>query len=248
MSDLYVISTGRNASKFVLKCIQSVKKQTLKPKEHIIIDDVSDDDTRFYLEKIGNLNKQIKVIYNSERKYRLKNIWEQSVNKDPEDIICLVDSDDWLACDDALETIVKTYDENPKYEYVYSRLKLSHGPMGGSQPIPHDNWNPYENTWITSHISTFKAKALQRIPTNNFLDWNDEWFQIATDHAQILPMLYNIWQRDGNYSAVGFVDKVLYVYQFIENENKSRFDEEGQKRAQLSIRCANFIKQRGYLK
>ena len=38
MSDLYVISTGRNASKFVLKCVQSVKKQTFKPKEHIIIE------------------------------------------------------------------------------------------------------------------------------------------------------------------------------------------------------------------
>ena len=247
MSDLYVVSTGRNASKFVLKCIQSVKDQTLQPKSHIIIDDISDDDTRLYLERIKNIDENIEVIFNTERKYRLKNIYENSVNKNPDDIICIVDSDDWLACDDALEKIKKTYDENPKYEYVYSRLVLSHGPPGGSRPIPNKDWNPYDNQWITSHISTFRAKALQRIPVSNFLDWNGDWFQIATDHACILPMLYNLWRRDGDYSAVGFIDEALYVYQFLENENKSRFDTEGQERARFSIQCANFIKQRKYL-
>ena len=60
-------------------------------------------------------------------------------------------------------------------------------------------------------------------------------------------MLYNIWKRDGNYSSVGFIDEALYVYQFLENKNKPRFNEEGQQRAQFSIQCANFIKQRGYI-
>jgi len=247
VSKLYVVSTGRNASKFVLNCVQSVKKQTLKPERHIVIDDMSDDDTRMYLDRVARFDKNVEVIFNTERKYRLKNIWENSVNKDPEDLICIVDSDDWLANNDALKTIKDTYDQNPKYEYVYSKLKLSHGELGGSKPIPSDNWDPYKNIWITSHICTFKAKALQRIPISNFLDWDGNWFQIATDHAQILPMLYNLWKRDGDYSSVGFIDEVLYVYQFLENENKSRFDEEGQKRAQFSIQCANFIKQRGYL-
>ena len=92
MSDLYVVSTGRNASKFVLKCIQSVKDQTFQPKSHIIIDDISDDDTRLYLERIKNIDENIEVIFNTERKYRLKNIYENSVNKNPDDIICIVDS------------------------------------------------------------------------------------------------------------------------------------------------------------
>ena len=247
MSELYVVSTGRNASRFILKSVQSVQEQTLKPKSHIIIDDVSNDDTKVYLEQMDNFIENIEIILNTERKYRLKNIWENSVNKDPEDIICLVDNDDWLASNDALQIIMDTYNENPQYEYVYSKLQFSHGEIGGSIPIPNDDWNPYQNRWITSHISTFKVKALQRIPVANFLDWNGEWFQIATDHAQILPMLYNIWKRDGNYSAVGFIDKVLYIYQFIENENKPRHNQEGLEKGAFSIRCANFIKQRGYV-
>ena len=75
MSDIYVVSTGRNANKFVLKCVQSVKSQTLKPKKHIIIDDLSDDDTRMYLERISNFVDNVEVILNTDRKYRLKNIY-----------------------------------------------------------------------------------------------------------------------------------------------------------------------------
>ena len=247
MSDIYVVSTGRNANKFVLKCVQSVKSQTLKPKKHIIIDDLSDDDTRMYLERISNFVDNVEVILNTDRKYRLKNIYENSVNKNPEDIICIVDSDDWLATDSALQMVKETYDNNPKFEYVYSRLRLSHGPLGGSQPIPNDQWNPYKNNWITSHMCTFKAKALQRVPVANFLDWNGNWFPITTDRAQILPMLYMLWRRDGDYSSVGFIDEVLYTYQFIENDKKLRFDKEGQERAQLSIKCADYITNRGFV-
>ena len=72
MSKLYVVSTGRNASKFVLNCVQSVKKQTLKPERHIVIDDMSDDDTRMYLDRVARFDKNVEVIFNTERKYRLK--------------------------------------------------------------------------------------------------------------------------------------------------------------------------------
>ena len=206
MSDLYVISTGRNANRFIVNCVESVKDQTFPPKQHIIIDDISDDDTLSYLEKYKNL-ESVNIKINEERKYRLKNIYENCIDKNPEDIICLVDSDDWLTKNTALQTIKETYEKNNKLEYVYSRYLFTHGELGCSQPIPNNNWDPYTEVWITSHISTFKVKAIKNISINNFLDWNGKWFQIATDHAMTLPILYKLWKRDGDYSAVSFIDE-----------------------------------------
>jgi len=247
MSNVYVISTGRNADRFVVNCVESVLNQTMKPKSHIVVDDISDDDTVLYLEKYQN-TKGIEIKINKERKYRLKNIYENAINKDPEDIICIVDSDDWLARSTALETVYKAYEKDDKLEYIYSRYILTHGEIGCSMPIPNDNWNPYAEPWITSHMSTFKVKALQNVSINNFLDWNGKWFQIATDHAMTLPILYKLWKRDGDYSAVSFIDEALYMHTFYGNPSKPRSGTpEAEERSSMAVKCSTFIKQRGYI-
>ena len=247
MSDIYVISTGRNANKLIDNCVQSVQQQTLSCKSHIIIDDVSDDDTVQYLEKHKHLDS-VEVKINMKRKYRLKNIYENAVNKNSEDIICIVDSDDWLAKKTALQKIKEAYENNSKLEYVYSKYMMTHGAQGCSAPIPNDNWDPYNGQWITSHMSTFKVKALKKILTDNFLDWDDEWFTIATDHALTLPILYQLWKKHGNHSAIGFIDEPLYMHTFYGNTSKPRYGTpEADERAKLSVKCANYIKQRGYI-
>ena len=250
MSDIHVVSTGRNAGQFVSKCIESVKSQTLLPTSHVVIDDVSDDITRDVLEEYNKRQDlpYLEIVFNTERQYRLKNIYDNSVFFHPEDIVVIVDSDDWLAHDNVLSRIKEVYDSNPKLEYVYSNNKFSHdNSPGGCQKIPNNYWNPYTGRWITSHISTFKVKTLASLPIKNFLDWDGNWFRMATDHAYILPILYRLWQRDGNYSAVHFIDEIFYVYHFYNNPSKPRTGIEGKKLSDLSVRCANFIKQRGFV-
>jgi len=247
MSNIYVISTGRNANKFVVNCVESVSSQTVKPKSHIVIDDISDDDTVSYLEKYQNI-ESIEIKINEERKYRLKNIYENVIDKEPEDIICIVDSDDWLSKNTALQKIKETYESNNKLEYVYSKYMLTHGELGCSSPIPNDHWDPYAGAWITSHMSTFKVKALKDIPIDNFLDWNGDWFKIATDHAMTLPILYKLWKRDNGYSAVKFINEPLYMHTFYGNPSKPRAGTlEADKRAHHAVKCSIYIKQRGFV-
>tara|TARA_R110002020_G_scaffold241567_4_gene454768 strand:+ start:5703 stop:6458 length:756 start_codon:yes stop_codon:yes gene_type:complete len=250
MSNVYVISTGRNSSKYVKNCIDSVQKQTLQPIEHVLIDDISDDDTRGHLmtylhnPEYANLN----IIFNKVRKYRLLNLYENIVNKKPDDIICIVDSDDWLAHDRVLETILDVYNNNPKLEYVYSNYKLANGTLGASEAIPSRHWDPYANRWITSHMCTIKAKALQRIPKSNFLNWDKKWFEIATDHALILPVIYNLKHIHGDYSAIEFLNEAMYVHKFFGNSSKPRTGTtEANNRSEMAVRCSTYIKQRGFV-
>ena len=69
MSDIYVISTGRNASSYVKNCVNSVQRQTLQPVKHILIDDISDDDTVEFISEFEKQNiNNLQTIINKERK------------------------------------------------------------------------------------------------------------------------------------------------------------------------------------
>ena len=249
MQKIHVLSTGRNASHFVEKCIESVSTQTLQADSHLVIDDVSSDDTRQILMKYMYNAKypNLEILFSNTRKYRLLNLYENIINKDPDDIICIVDTDDWLAHNDVLKIVKSKFDSDEKLEYVYSRYSLSTGEQGGSSKI-YDGWEPYSGRWITSHMCSIKAKALQRIPVENFLDWNGEWFKIATDHAMILPIVHKLKQIHGDYSGIGFLDQSLYIHTFHGNPSKPRSGTpEADERARMAVRCSTYIKQRGYL-
>ena len=56
MSKIHVVSPGRNPSKAILNCVESVQRQTLQPESHTLIDDISDDDTPAILAKISEKN------------------------------------------------------------------------------------------------------------------------------------------------------------------------------------------------
>jgi glycosyltransferase involved in cell wall biosynthesis len=249
MNNIHVISTGRNAGEFVINCIESVKKQTVLPTSHLVIDDISDDNTRDILMDYMYSDEYpyLDINFSNIRKYRLLNLYESIISKDPEDIICIVDSDDWLAHDKVIENVKSVYENNSKLEYVYSLYNLSNGELGGSRPIP-SGWGPYSGNWITSHMCTIKVKALKRIPINNFLDWNGEWFKIATDHAMILPIIYKLRDIHGDYSAIGFINEPLYIHKFYGNPSKPRSGTpEADARARLAVKCSTYIKNRGYI-
>jgi len=246
MSKLYVVSVGRNAGKFVLNCVKSVANQTLKPDSHILVDDISDDDTRLYLKSLPT-NGLTEVIFNTERKYRAKNIYDNAINKNSEDIICIVDSDDWLNEVTALEEIKEVYDKTPNLEFVYTNYIFSSGERGNNQAIPDSNWNPYTGQWITSHMCTFKVKALERVNVSNFLGSDGNWFKMATDHALTLPMLYKSREKHGDYSAVKFLDRALYCYLFEGNPAKPRTGPKGEELGRVAGTNSSYIKQRGYV-
>jgi glycosyltransferase involved in cell wall biosynthesis len=254
MAKFYVISSQRNANKHAVTCIDSVNAQTYRPLKHIFIDDVSSDDTVSIVE--NHISKssidRVDIIKNENRKYRLKNIIDAIDSIPPEDndaIVCLLDGDDWLSTDKAIESLNSVYESHPHLEYVYTNWMYSHnGELGISKQIPDSNWNPYRDPWITSAMATFRVSTFKSIPRANFLDASGIYFKMGTDHAYVLPMLHILREKHGNYSAVGFFNYPLYVYQFVENEMRRRVDSEGVWERTEAHVSAMFIRQRGFVK
>ena len=240
-----VISCQRNANKFSQHCISSVAQQTVLPDSHIFIDDVSDDGTREFLSQIKL--DHLKVILNDERKYRLKNIYDAVNTLDDDAVVFLLDGDDWLAYTNAIERVLKEYEQD-HVEYVYTNWQYSHAPIVGiSKPIPGSDWDPYSSPWITSAMGTFRARWFKQIPLPNFLDSAGEFFKMGTDQAYILPMLHMLKTRDGDYSGARFMNEPMYVYQFAENEMRRRIDDEGVWERETASSSSQLIRSRGFL-
>ena len=251
-SDVYVISCQRNANKFSINCLESVRHQTVRVKSHIFIDDISLDETWDIVEEhiLQVPHAPVELIKNSSRKYRLKNIDDAVTSIDDDDaIVCLLDGDDWLSTERAVEIVQATYHENPILEYVYTNWMYSHNNQSGiSRKIPSSSWSAYTDPWITSAMATFKVSAYKAIPKSNFLDHDGEYFKMGTDHAYVLPLTHMLKQKHGDYRAISFIDMPLYVYQFVENAKRRRINsDEGLWETREAAETSAFIRNRGFL-
>ena len=250
---IYVISCAYKANKFAINCIESVSQQTVRPFKHFYIDDMSDDENKTIdsAKKIVDINnyKHVTLITNTVRKHRLKNI-NDIIEKidDPEAVVMLLDGDDWFSVKNVIETVKQAYESDQKLEYVYTNWMYSHNnQIGISREIPNKDFNGYKDPWITSAMATFKVKTFKRIPKQNFLDWKSDWIKMGTDQAYILPMLHMLRKRDGDYSAVKFLNYPFYVYQFIENTGRPRSDSFGEYYKNLAHKTSIFIRERGFV-
>lgn len=116
---IIVLSIGANCKHFVKSHLQSVAGQTYKNFVHVIVDDASVDNTITKIDKYGHKRmvlyrneKNVKWLCNAER------YLSDHIDTD-EDIIVVLDLDDWFSKDTALEKI--------NYMYQISKCWLTYG-------------------------------------------------------------------------------------------------------------------------
>lgn len=258
MNRIHVVSTSYNSNNFAINNIVSVAKQSMQPFSHVYIDDMSLDnsvevlngfmETELYQGICQEYN--LKIIINEEKKYKIKNLFDLLKDKETykdEDIICILDGDDWLSNGDVLIEVFNTYRKDD-LDYLYTNWMYSHnGELGISKKIPSNEWSPYLSPWITSAMSTFRVKCFREINEENFKNKDGDFFIMACDQAYVLPILEMSKRKNGDYSKVGFIDKPHYIYQFLQNKNKPRIGDKGNKMARDANNAALTIRRRGLI-
>jgi len=151
----------------VLRCVESVKNQTLKPYEILLILDPIDDLIDFYKEKLPNYVKIVESDGFGLSKARNKGILESKG-----DIIAFIDDDAW-ADKYWLERMVENYSDNNVY-----------GVGGKIIPVFENRrpkWLPQELDWIVG--CTYKGmpevKSEIRNPIGANMSFKREAFEIA---------------------------------------------------------------------
>jgi len=199
-----------NCEKWIKKCINSVKNQKYKNFECLLINDVSTDNSADIVKKEIADDPRFNLIQNKEKKYALANIVNAigEFNCDDNDVIVLLDGDDWLASSSTLNKLCNVYgDKLMTYgSYVFN-------PSGVRGPEPSEYSDEVIKTnsfrkdqWRASHLRTFKYELWKHIDHNDLKDENGNYYKMTYDQAIMLPLL----EMAGDRSA--YIPEILHVY------------------------------------
>jgi len=232
---LIIVVLCYNYEKYIKECINSIKAQTYKNYEVIIIDDASIDKTVDIIK--NNVSEKFNLIINRDNKGALYNhIQALSSNIiNDNDIIVHIDGDDKLINNNAFSFINKAYNQYPDHLVSYGNYITS----SKANSICKE-WDKNISVseyiapvgWIFSHLRTFKFKLWSYIDKNiSFYDLNNKIYTSAGDVAIMKPIL----EMAGR-SRTMFIRDVLYFYR----DNTPTNDHH--KNLNDQVRCALDIK------
>ena len=106
MEGISIIIPNYNKEKYIEKCVNSVLEQSYMPKEIIIVDDCSTDNSRRIIEKLARENETIKLIYPKTNGgvSKARNLGLQNASYD---YVTFIDSDDFYINVDKLKNEMK---------------------------------------------------------------------------------------------------------------------------------------------
>ncbi|MBN1984386.1 MAG: glycosyltransferase family 2 protein [Chitinivibrionales bacterium] len=227
-----IISCGYNVEQYLEKCIQSVMTQTSQDWQmYIVLDPCTDRSheiaTRFASDKIT-------VINNTERFYALKNICIaiEASKASPDDILVLLDADDFLSSNKALEIIESYYSKHAACLLTYGTMYyLSSGKNDETTAYRFfENFRTYK--WKIRHLRTLKHKLWRAIPHHYLLDSKGCYYTISSDIAIMIPALELAGHR-----RIRQVKEVVYGYNDLNVLNDFRQAPDYQKTIEAEIRA-----------
>lgn len=187
----------------------------------IYIDDHSPDQTGAFVQKYVHEKQQehkITLIINEQQKGALANLYAAIHSCKKEEIIVIVDGDDWLAHNQVLTYLNQIYQDTNiwltygQFQWFPANIK------GFSHQLP--NWIFEQNAirdyqWTTTHLRTFYAGLYQLIDKKDLL-YEDNFARMAWDLAIMFPMI------EMASTHVRFIDDILYIYNTanVINDNK----------------------------
>jgi glycosyltransferase involved in cell wall biosynthesis len=112
-----IITVSYNSEKTIKITLNSVKDQTYKKIEHIIIDGNSADKTVLIAKQYSHINKII-----SKPDDGIYDAMNKGLKIATGDIICFLNSDDFYASNNVLSSVNKIFRDNPTLDACYSDL------------------------------------------------------------------------------------------------------------------------------
>ena len=235
----HFIIPGYNVSSWIGKCISSILRQKYNNYTVTYVDDMSTDCTVVSYQKLTKKDKKFKIIKNTKKRYALKNISIaiDSLKADKEDVVIVLDADDWLSSPDVLGYLNSFYQEKKCLMTYGSYMYYPFG-TEGIEPSDYPSEVVEENTyreddWRATHLRTFKKKLWDNINQDDFIDEDGEYYKMAYDQAMMLPML----EMTREYAA--YTPEILHVYNRANALNVDKIRQKQQYETMLRIRKRN---------
>lgn len=229
-----VIVPVYNSEMWISKCINSIVKQEYDDWKAIIIEDNSTDGT---LEQIKNvlgkcpLKHKFRVCHRTSNVGALENIVYgiNQICEDDNEVIVLLDGDDWLYDDSVFSHLNDVYKED--VWVTYGSFTSNSGMHDGFCKPINDLENYRKLPWVSSHLRTFKYGLWKHVKDEDLRDVSGRYYSMAWDMCIMYPLL-----EMAGLERMKFIDKTLYVY------NDDNPNNDFRKSVINQITCANEIK------
>jgi FkbM family methyltransferase len=257
-----VITPVYNAEKYIEKCIRSVAAQDYNHWEMWIIDDASTDNTvKVIKDTLASLpsSMRINLIENTENMGAVHNQVKTIYDKVGDDIVMLLDGDDWLINDPSIfNKYNNIYADGAEFTYGSCWSLVDSIPLIAQEYPPEIkknksykkhlfNWNmPY------THLRTFLGSLMHGLLHDKgyapFMDENRQWLKAGGDTAVFYSLI-----EYADPDKVICVPDVVYVYNDTNPLNDYKVNGEEQtrtankvlgskkKRILIAIPCKNDI-------
>jgi len=208
-----IVIVGWKAEQYVERCLNSVIHQSVQDWTACVVLDPSDDRTVEIAQAVAAKDPRFKIVANDKQMFSIPNIIRSITEQRPEnnDVIVIIDADDWLTNNESLNTVKMCYDNNPD-------LMVTHGSWV-SYPEPNivtNNRSHTEEDWVkgvrkvewrASHLKTFKYRVWVLVDHSYLKDKTGEYIKVTGD----LALMYPILELSGK-NRVQYIPEQIYTY------------------------------------
>lgn len=227
-----IVIPSYNTVRWLRKTLDSIACQNYKNYDVCIIDDASTQEEqreiiREYEKKYG-----WKAIYRKTNHGAVANFVDGIALLEPadNDVIIMLDGDDWLYDKNVLKKLDKIYSEgNVSLTYgqfiTYPRWEI-----GFCRPPKKNEFGNREGEWIFSHLRTFQHFLWKGLDKNDLKDASGNYYRTAWDFAIMFPLI----EMAGD--SIKCVHEILHVYNLDNPLNDHVLDLQKQKAVAAEIR------------
>jgi glycosyltransferase involved in cell wall biosynthesis len=225
-----------NNRRWYTRNLSSVLAQNYRNFRVIYIDDCSTDRTGELVEKViadRNAGNLVSLIRNPARIGALGNLYNTIHNCDDDEIVILLDGDDWLAHDGVLAKINEAYADPDCWMTYGQYLSWPDNMLGYSREIATEiiDTNTFrENEWCSSHLRSFYAWLFKLIKLEDLISPEGTFYDMAWDQAVMFPLL----EMSGHRAK--FISDVLYIYNAANPINDNKVNRQLQRSLETAIR------------
>lgn len=210
MNKIKIIVPFYNPGDFLEQCVATAMSQKYEDYKVIFVDDMSTDGS---YDKLPHDDDKATIIKNEVRKTALENIHDAIMNHcDADDIVALLDGDDWFPNKKVLKYIDEQYKEHDCW-IMYGQANWTNGQRGFASAYSPEEFESVRKTpFKVSHLRTFRAglyHSMEKQDANfdGLKDSNGDFYKSSYDTAIMFPIM-----EMAGYDKTLFNDTILYIY------------------------------------
>ena len=212
MNSFLIVTPFRNAERFIAQCAARTLAQLHGDFRVVFIDDASTDNgPRLLSETISDrpdtLCRDVRVVTNAQPVGALENLHRAIMDyAKPQDIVAVVDGDDWLLHRDVLAVVDDFYNSSdcwmsyggavwkPEDLQTFEAAEYSDSDLSNLRVPWSEGYMGLFGRWRVQHLRTFRAALYRAIETFDpawscLRDERGRFWATAADVAAMLPML-----------------------------------------------------------